>query len=256
MTLSRRDILKASSIGAVPVLTALSGCQTTMPPTKPELNKYSEHFLGPENDPVFNRSSTETHKITIGDQPSRHQEVTKAFRLLWDAPRTDNHYNIAQYFEGITDTNPLERNYSGSIAKYNEEWTSRANPLITAFFGMTNTRPSYGDQTAWCAAFVSFVLYAGNKPNMFSALSGSYRNYLTATTNPKIGDIVVFEKYGEAGANGFGHVGFFVSETDSNVTVLGGNQRGNTGSSGAVVKSVYAKIGRTQKLHSYRSVPL
>ena len=37
--------------------------------------------------------------------------------------------------------------------------------------------------------------------------------------------------------------------------VLGGNQRGATGSTGAVVRTRYAKIGRIQELHSFRSVP-
>lgn len=249
---TRRSLLVASGTATF----ALNGCVTSSTKSKEHSNYYlndSFEFIGPENDSFFSEGP---QKNAAGSGRSRHDEVSTAFRLLWDSPRTRDHFAIAQYFENISTINPNEIDRNGNIASYNEEWVRRANPLITGFFSMTNTLPSSGDETAWCAAFVSFILYAAGKPNMFSALSGSYRHYMNQTLNPALGDLVVFEKYGEAGEKGFGHVGFFVSETDHTITVLGGNQRGGTGSTGAVTRTVYAKIGLTQKLHSYRSVPL
>ena len=253
---SRRNFLKAGTLAALPVSTGVSGC-TSKGRLQGQQDAFREDFgfITPADDPIFGDSSGDVIKTAVGTGNSRHAEVRRAFRLLWDSPRTVDHMAIAQYFENIQVTNQNEHNYSGAIAKYNEEWQASANPLITSFFAMTNTVPSSGDQTPWCAAFVSFVLYASNKPNMFSALSGSYRSYMTATTTPKFGDVVVFRKYGNLGDRGFGHVGFYISEDETTVTVLGGNQRGTTGSTGAVVRTRYAKIGKSQELHSFRAVP-
>ena len=248
--ISRRNLLAASA----PATLALGGCVTATPePSTPLANSTDFGFIGPNDDPHF--SSTGSSITAAGSGASRHDEVATAFRLLWDSPRTTDHMSIAQYFENLATTNPNELDLAGNEARYNEEWRGRANPLITGLFSMTNTLPSSGDETPWCAAFVSFILYAAGKPNMFSALSGSYRHYLAETTTPVLGDIVVFEKYGSLGARGFGHVGFYVTENQYTVTVLGGNQRTGTGSTGAVTSTVYAKTGKTQKLHSYRSVP-
>ena len=258
MEISRRNALRLAPAISMPVLLA-GGCQhvpsANAPATGNARNWDEFGFIGPNDDPDFSKSQQNgSIKTTVGTGQSRHDEVRTAFKILWDCPRTASHMDIARYFQNITQTNPNERDASGELARYNEEWSQRANPLITSFFGMTNTLPSGGDQTAWCAAFVSFVLYAAGKPNQFSALSGSYRSYGRPTTDPRLGDIVVFRRNGPAGDRGFGHVGFFVSQTDNAVTVLGGNQRGGEGSTGAVVERNYAKIGTSLSLHSIRAV--
>lgn len=200
-------------------------------------------FIGPEDDPDFNKAVT-----AVGAGPARHEEISKAFRLIFDCPRDSDHMKIARYFQDIAD-----KNADGE--KYNEEWKDRSNPLIVDFFGMTNTLPNDGDQTYWCAAFVSFVLHASGRASRFSALSGGYRKYSTETTTPKPGDIVVFRKVGPDGDKGHGHVGFYLSQTPDDVELLGGNQRGDTGSTGAITVARYQKRGQRLQLHSYRSVP-
>jgi uncharacterized protein (TIGR02594 family) len=167
--------------------------------------------------------------------------------LLFNAPRGANNLVIARYFEGIT-----EKNGGGEL--YNREWTTRPNPLIVGLFSMTQTKPSNGDFTPWCAAFVSFCLYAAGKPSAYSALSGSYRRYGTATTDPQPGDVVVFANYGQSGTQGNGHVGFFIGLENGAIRVLGGNQVGNTGSTGAVTMSTFRRQDRTMELHSFRQV--
>jgi uncharacterized protein (TIGR02594 family) len=184
-----------------------------------------------------------------GIGPARNEEVTTAFRLLFKSPREVPPIQVAQYFEGLR-----EKNANGY--PYNWEWPTPgpANPLIVGFFSMTNTLPSEGDQTSWCAAFVNFCLAVSGKKFTGSALSGSFRTYGNQTTDPKPGDIVVFKNAGARGEQGFGHVGFFVSRSDQSVEVLGGNQRGSTGSTGAVTRTIFPFSSSSLILHSYRSV--
>lgn len=206
-------------------------------------------FISPEDDPVFGPQITgrPPTAATVGTGFSRHDEVRTAFRLLYDAPRGTSQLAVARYFAAIKAVN-------AGHEPYNYEWKDRANPLITGLFSMTNTNPAQGDATHWCAAFVSFCLYAAGKPNMFSALSGAYRSYATPTATPVPGDVVVFAQAGPDGAKGFGHVGFFVSRTGNTVKVLGGNQRGHTGSTGAVTEADLPVSGGGLQLHSFRRV--
>lgn len=185
-----------------------------------------------------------------GLEPARNEEVVVAFRLLFNAPRNKPPLEVATYFENLK-----ERNKANN--PYNYEWPTpgRANPLIVGLFSMTNTLPSEGDQTSWCAAFVNFCLAVAEKKTTGSALSGSFRTYGTKTDDPKPGDIVVFREAGERGNQGFGHVGFVIGRDDDGVTVLGGNQRGNTKSTGAVTRSKFpfSRPGGLS-VHSYRSI--
>jgi uncharacterized protein (TIGR02594 family) len=237
----RRSALLAGMLGA-----GSRAYAQVVDPQPPE-NPFG--FIGPEDDPTFGQAITGAPPAAsaVGAGPSRHEEVRKAFRLLYEAPRGNDHMAVARYFENITAVN-------ADGEKYNAEWNARANPLIVGFFSMTNTTPSTGDQTHWCAAFVSFCLYAAGKANQFSALSGAYRSYSTATTNPMPGDVVVFSKPGPDGAKGFGHVGLFVGQSAGKIRVLGGNQRGNSGTTGAVIAADFPVSSSSLQLHSFRKV--
>lgn len=90
------------------------------------------------------------------------------------------------------------------------------------------------DETAWCAAFVNWVLkksgYIGSgKLNARSLLSVG-----KPTQNPEKGDIVVLWR--KSPTDWRGHTGFFIRETKSWVYLLGGNQ-GNRVSIQAYPKS-------------------
>jgi|SRR5581483_939232 len=184
-----------------------------------------------------------------GLEPARNEEVTTAFRLLFRAPRGVTPLLVAEYFEGLRDKNSAGK-------PYNYEWPTpgRANPLIVGFFSMTNTLPSEGDQTSWCAAFVNFCLAVADKKLTGSALSGSFRTYGQQTNDPTPGDIVVFRDAGPKGNQGFGHVGFFVSKDNNGIQVLGGNQRGSTGSTGAVTRTKFGFSSGGLIFHSYRKI--
>lgn len=240
---------------------AAAGGLSTLPPTvasgQSQAASAEESFglLRPEDDPEFGariRQAPAQGGSVVGTGAARHDEVRTAFKLLLDAPRRAEVLATARYFEQITARN-------ADREAYNMEWRSRANPLIVGLFSATGTAPSTGDQTHWCAAFVSFCLFLAERPNKFTALSGGYRTFGSVEGTPAPGDIAVFAKAGPDGAKGFGHVGFFLrsekKDGQDGIVLLGGNQRGTTGSTGAVTEAWYPASDGGLELHSIRRVP-
>ncbi len=280
----RRAFLASGLIGATSVpLQAFSQDARARVPEEMELIK---DFVGPTDDPDFGKQISGVTPVgQVGTGSSRHEEVAKAMRLMFNAPvevfrrhingekvilrsgrksqdgtfkeietgivfDPGNPISYAAYFNQITDLNRDNELYKA-------EWNSvRANPLIVGFFGMTNSLPSDGDQTAWCAAFVNFCLTAAGKQGTFSALSGSFRTHgedAEDVGGAVPGDIVVFKKTGEDGNKGFGHVGFFVAAEGDSLWVLGGNQRAdspntNNPSKGEVALTKFPRFGSSLTL--------
>jgi uncharacterized protein (TIGR02594 family) len=254
MNIDRRSFQMLAGLAAIASLSPLGHLSSAAAQSKPT-SDFGLGLLRPEDDPEFGhiiRGTTGVGGSVVGIERSRHEEVRIAVRLLFGAPRNASIIETARYFEQIT-----EKNSEGEL--YSWEWAQRANPLIVSFFAMTGTAPATGDQIHWCAAFVSFCLYLANKPNKFTALSGGYRNYSTdATNNPRAGDVAVFSKRGEDGRRGFGHVGLFLRQEArqdrDGVILLGGNQGGATGSTGAVTEAWYPLESNKLFLHSIRRV--
>lgn len=247
---TRRKLLSISAVGgATTALLASKAFAQSGLSDENLLRKFG--FVGPADDPEFGPTIRAKDEPLVGNvvgsAPSRPEEVATAFRLLLNAPRDTNQLAIASYFEKIPN-----KNADGE--PYNFEWSNRANPLIVGFFSLTNTLPSEGDQTSWCAAFANFCLYLSGHKGTFSALSGSFRKYGQPTDNPKPGDLVVFSKWGEDGKKGFGHVGFFLAMEQDGIKMLGGNQRGATKSTGAVTTTTMPKESAELVLHSFRQV--
>lgn len=124
-----------------------------------------------------------------------------------------------------------------------------ANPIIIAFFTATKTKPIQGDATAWCAAFMNWILRHCGLEGTGSAASASFRNYGQRTTDPKAGDIVCFKKISDPN---FGHVGFFngwVNDDRKAVKVCGGNQRNQLGI------NTFPVSGSSLTLDSFRTAP-
>jgi len=253
--LSRRDIIKSAgcfalSVSFAPYISAKTANQ-------PLVEDFTETFglLRPQDDPEFGaqiRGGRNTGGTVVGTEPSRHEEIRTGFKILLDAPRNIAVIDTARYFENITQKNQEQE-------PYNWEWKKRSNPVITGLFAATGTSPAAGDQTYWCTAFLSFCLYLANKPNKYTALSGGYRTFGTEVTEPLPGDIVVFAKTGEEGVKGFGHVGFFLKNESKNgksgIVILGGNQRGDTKSTGAIIEAWYPLESKDLVLHSIRRIP-
>lgn len=96
------------------------------------------------------------------------------------------------------------------------------NPQIVAYFAKTGNSYIKDDETAWCAAFVGYCLEMAGIKSTRKLNARSYLDFGTPTSNPTLGDIVVFWR--ESKTSGYGHVAFFIRESTNYVYVLGGNQ--------------------------------
>jgi uncharacterized protein (TIGR02594 family) len=76
------------------------------------------------------------------------------------------------------------------------------------------------DETPWCSAFVNWCVAQAGMQGTRSALARSWLNWGVPLATPRRGCIVVFER-----EKIFGHVGFYLGETDTEIRVLGGNQQ-------------------------------
>jgi uncharacterized protein (TIGR02594 family) len=76
------------------------------------------------------------------------------------------------------------------------------------------------DETPWCSAFVNWCLAQTGYERTKNALARSWLSWGQAIKTPRRGCIVVFQREKK-----FGHVGFYLEETDTHIKVLGGNQQ-------------------------------
>ena len=95
------------------------------------------------------------------------------------------------------------------------------NPEILKYFSEIGQSWVQDDDTAWCAAFANWCLRQADLPITGNLLARGFLKYGTLTTTPKLGDIVVLWRISKE--SGFGHVGFFISETPQTIFLLAGN---------------------------------
>jgi CHAP domain len=166
----------------------------------------------------------------VGTAPARPWDVQRAFEILSAAPRAPHAtpYDTAVWFKDLKDTNKAGE-------PFNAEWAEWGNPVITAFFTLTNTVPHKGDQTSWCAAFVNWCLAAGRRNISFSAAAQSFnwdKKKFPSASSPEVGDLVVFS--GLEDGSRIGHVGFLSRPLGApdpeggnkkGVWIIGGNQK-------------------------------
>ncbi len=111
-----------------------------------------------------------------------------------------------------------------------EQPGSGSNPLVLAMLQHVAGWVQ-DDATAWCSAFVGFIAWLSDLPQSGSLAARSWlmvgRPIDRQLAIPG-SDIVVLKRGANSpGAqvlNAEGHVGFFVSQTPTTITVLGGNQ--------------------------------
>ena len=167
-------------------------------------------------------TSTELSELgaqIFGTAPPTSKEIETARKILASVSDGLSPLGVAEYLMNIP-----ERNEDGE--KYTQEWKQRSNPLICLFFSATNY-PTDGlnDQVPWCAAFVNWCLKRTGADRTSSASSGSFRCYGNEAVPPRKGDIAVFKNPGQdKPCEGAGHVGFWLSQSQTHVEVLGGNQ--------------------------------
>lgn len=78
------------------------------------------------------------------------------------------------------------------------------------------------DETSWCAAFTNVMLKRANKPYLNTLNARSLLSIGVEVKTPQLGDIVIFWR--ESLSSWKGHVGIYVSEDETSINVLGGNQ--------------------------------
>ena len=103
------------------------------------------------------------------------------------------------------------------------EWKSGSNPKVVAYFKDAGHPEVKDDATAWCAAFVGAML---TRSGIRGTSQLNARSYLgwgepVERKNAQPGDIVVLSR---GKSTWQGHVGFFVRDNGSTITILGGNQ--------------------------------
>jgi uncharacterized protein (TIGR02594 family) len=103
------------------------------------------------------------------------------------------------------------------------EWKDGSNPKVVAYFKDAGHPTVTDDATAWCAAFVGAMLARSGRNGTGMLNARSYLNWGTAVErkDAQPGDIVVLSR---GKSTWQGHVGFFVRDNGSTITILGGNQ--------------------------------
>jgi uncharacterized protein (TIGR02594 family) len=95
-----------------------------------------------------------------------------------------------------------------------------ANPRILAYHRAT-TYQATSDEVPWCSSFVNWCLQEAGVTPTRSAAARSWLKWGEPLLQPRYGAITVLSR----GLNpAQGHVGFFVSEQEGLVFLLGGNQ--------------------------------
>lgn len=103
------------------------------------------------------------------------------------------------------------------------EWRDGHNPKVVAYFRDAGHPQVKDDETAWCAAFVGAMLRRAGMKSTGMLTARSYLNWgaPVARADAKPGDIVILKR---GNSSWQGHVGFFVRDNGTSITVLGGNQ--------------------------------
>jgi uncharacterized protein (TIGR02594 family) len=96
---------------------------------------------------------------------------------------------------------------------------NKHNPQILEYHKTTGGFSD--DETAWCSSFINWCAIQAGLEHTSKANARSWLNVGENTTEPKIGDIVVFKR----GTSSWqGHVGIYINKIGNTIYVLSGNQ--------------------------------
>lgn len=101
-----------------------------------------------------------------------------------------------------------------------EAYGPKNNPRIIEYHQATTLKAN-DDLTAWCASFVCWCLEQAGYKSTQSAWAKDYISWGKKVERPYPGCIVIFHR---GSRNQYGHVGFYLSEKNGKIKLLGGNQ--------------------------------
>lgn len=121
------------------------------------------------------------------------------------------------------------------------------NPRIVKYHSTTKGGAA-PDETAWCSSFVNYCVEQAGLKGTDSKWAMSWHDTGwgdDVTGAPAVGDIVVLKrrKGGPGGEILGGHVGFYLSEANGKISLLGGNQ------SNAISVAAYPRDGMSGSFH-------
>ena len=94
------------------------------------------------------------------------------------------------------------------------------NPRILEYHNATSLKAST-DEIPWCSAFANFIVKKCGDNGTNSAMARSWEKWGSELNKPVPGCVVVFSR----GDNPlYGHVAFYLYETNKYIYVIGGNQ--------------------------------
>lgn len=97
------------------------------------------------------------------------------------------------------------------------------NPLIIKMFNdLGYNGQELKDETSWCAAFANWTLMSCGCKHTGKLNARSFLDLPEVVEDPEIGDLVIFWR--ESPDSWKGHVGYYITERDGWIYVLGGNQ--------------------------------
>jgi uncharacterized protein (TIGR02594 family) len=113
--------------------------------------------------------------------------------------------------------------YAFSQYGIKEKKGSKNNPEVIKYFKELGYKgKQLKDETAWCSAFVNWVLKMSDAPYTGKLDARSWLEIGMETKSPQLGDVVVFWRDSKNGWKG--HVGFYINQVGDEIFVLGGNQ--------------------------------
>ncbi|MBF0097799.1 MAG: TIGR02594 family protein [Magnetococcales bacterium] len=117
---------------------------------------------------------------------------------------------------------------AGELGVHENSTPGQNNARIVAYH-QTTTLKATNDETPWCSSFVNWVLQMAGTSGTNSAAAKSWLTWGKADSQPMPGTIVVIQHVqpgqdqATGSSSGF-HVAFYVSQDDTHIRLLGGNQ--------------------------------
>ena len=96
------------------------------------------------------------------------------------------------------------------------------NPVILEYFKEIGHSWVQEESTAWCSAYVNWCAKRTGYEYTGKLDARSWLSVGNVVTEPEVGDVVIFWRVKKD--SWYGHVGFYISEDEHYIYVLGGNQ--------------------------------